>query len=174
MNAIASSVMSDCCAPKNEATAPPVSCPSCHSVGQAVARETVGAMATLSVPATSLCHEHYRYCSTPGCAVVYYSGDTVVLQQSDVRVPVNAKDAGPDVPLCYCFGHTRRTIAEEIAATGQSTAFAAITREVKAGHCACEVKNASGRCCLGEVRAYEKRAAQSHAIDAPAPTASAR
>jgi hypothetical protein len=26
-----------------------------------------------------------------------------------------------------------------------------ITREVKAGHCACEVRNPTGRCCLGDV-----------------------
>ncbi len=49
-----------------------------------------------------------------------------------------------------------------------------IAREIKAGHCACEVKNPSGRCCLGDVRAYEKRAAQSEAAEAPAETATAR
>jgi len=148
--------MSECCAANQEVAVTAVACPGCGAVGHDVGRETVGAMATLEVPARSLCRARYRYCSTPGCPIVYYGDDGIVLQQSNVRVPVNAKDAGPDVPLCYCFGHTRRSIADEIAATGKSTAFAAITREIKAGQCACEVKNPSGRCCLGDVRAYEK------------------
>ena len=63
-------------------------------------------------------------------------------------------------PLCYCFGHTRRSIADQITATGRSSAFAAVTHKVKAGHCACEVKNPSGRCCLGDVRSYERDVAQ--------------
>jgi hypothetical protein len=129
-------------------------------VGHEIGHETVGAMATLEVPARSLAREHYRYCSTPDCPVVYYGDDGVVLHQADVRVRVNAKDPGPDVPLCYCFGHTRRSIANAIATRGNPTASAVIAREIKAGHCACEVKNPSGRCCLGEVRRYEKETAR--------------
>lgn len=160
--------MSQCCEAEKEACVVATACPRCGVVGREIRRETVGAMATLEVPARSLGREHYRYCSTPGCPVVYYGGDGVVLHQSDVRVPVNVKDVHPDVPLCYCFGHTRRSIAEELAAHGRSTASAVIAREIKAGHCACEVKNPSGRCCLGDVRAHEKRAAHSHATDSPA------
>ncbi len=149
--------MSACCGPKERACEIATPCPRCGVEGHEIERETVGAMATLEVPARSLGREHYRYCSTPGCPVVYWGDDGVVLHQSEVRVPVNAKDAGPDVPLCYCFGHTRRSIAQEIAAHGRSTVSAVIAREIKAGHCACEVKNPSGRCCLGDVRSYEKR-----------------
>lgn len=147
------------CGPEREACEIATACPRCGVEGHEVGRETVGAMATLAVPARSLRHKQYRYCGTPSCPVVYYGGDGVVLHQSEVRVPVNAKDAGPDVPLCYCFGHTRRSIAEEIAAHGRSTTSAVIAREIKAGHCACEVKNPSGRCCLGDVRSYERETA---------------
>ncbi len=31
-----------------------------------------------------------------------------------------------------------------------------ITAEVRAGHCACEVKNPKGTCCLGDVIAIER------------------
>ncbi len=65
-----------------------------------------------------------------------------------------------DVPLCYCFDLTRRSVADEIAGTGQSSAVAAITELIKAGQCACDVKNPSGQCCLGDVRRYEKEAAE--------------
>jgi Zinc binding domain len=152
--------MAECCGPNKEACSVAGPCPQCGAVGHEVARETVGAMAMLEVPAAVLSRATYRYCATEACPVIYYADGGAVMERQHVRVPVNAKDSGLDVPLCYCFGHTRRIIAEEIAATGQSTAFTAITREIKAGHCACEVKNPSGRCCLGDVRAYEKRAAE--------------
>lgn len=149
--------MADCCGPIQEAFSRAESCPRCGALGQQVGRETVGAMVTLEVPAAVLAQATYRYCSTDSCPVVYYADGTIV-ERCHVRVAVNAKDPGPDVPLCYCFGHTRCSIAAEIAATGHSSAFTAITREVKAGHCACEVRNPTGHCCLGNVRAYENNA----------------
>ncbi|MBI4474654.1 MAG: hypothetical protein HY646_18430, partial [Acidobacteria bacterium] len=45
----------------------------------------------------------------------------------------------------------------EIQATGQSTIAARIKKEIQAGNCACEVKNPSGRCCLGEVNKLIKK-----------------
>ncbi len=152
--------MSQCCGPEKEACEISTVCPRCGAAGRDIGRETVGAMATLAVPAPLLAHRTYRYCATEACPVVYYGFGGVALERQHVRVPVNAKDTGADVPLCYCFGHTRRSIAEEIAITGRSTAFATITREIKTGNCACEVKNPSGRCCLGDVRAYEKHVAE--------------
>lgn len=113
-------------------------------------------MVTLEVPASALAHSSYHYCASEACPLVYYGPDGVEIQRRQVRVPVDAKDPGLDVPLCYCFGYTRRSIAEEIAATGRSGALAAVSRELRAGHCACAVKNPSGRCCIGDIRAYEK------------------
>ena len=152
--------MSNCCGLPKEVCEISSSCPRCKERGQQVARETVSAMAELTVPAALLAHESFRYCTTQTCPVVYYADGEAVLETRDLRVLLNAKESGLDVPLCYCFGHTRRSIADELAATGKSTASATIAREIKAGRCACEVKNPSGRCCLGEVRAYEKLAAE--------------
>lgn len=56
------------------------------------------------------------------------------------------------MPLCYRLGFTRADVRAEVATTGASTIPDRITAEVKAGRCACEVKNPSGRCCLGDVR----------------------
>lgn len=154
--------MSQCSGPKAAHAMKIVACPRCGTMGPEVARETVGAMAALEVPAMLLAYPAFRFCETPSCDVVYYA-DGVVVERTRVRMPVHTKDAGLDVPLCYCFGYTRRAIAAEIVATGHSTASAVITREIAAGHCACELRNPSGRCCLGDVRAYEKRAARSAA-----------
>lgn len=145
--------MAECCGPKVEHQLETAVCPRCRVVGHEVGRETVGAMAALEVPAAVLAQPAFRFCETPTCEVVYYADDAVV-ERPMVRVPVHVKDPELNVPLCYCFGHTRRSIAT----TGNSSASAAITREIEAGHCACELKNPSSRCCLGDVRAYEKHA----------------
>lgn len=158
----------ECCGPKAGCQLAAIVCPRCGVVGHEVGRETVGAMASLEVPTTVLAHPAFRFCETPTCEVVYYTDDAVV-ERAMVRVPVHVKNPGLDVPLCYCFGHTRRSIATDIATNGRSSASIVITREIKAGHCACELKNPSGRCCLGDVRAYEKDVRQSDVASMTSP-----
>ncbi len=150
--------MPDCCNSVAESPRPPA-CPRCGEVGHEVGRETVGAMAGLGVPAITLSRPAFRFCEQRACPVVYYAGRAVV-ERTMVRVPVHEKDARLDVPLCYCFGHTRRSISAETRATGRSRASATIAAEVRAGNCACDIKNPSGQCCLGDVRAFEKRAGE--------------
>ncbi|MGH7454108.1 MAG: hypothetical protein ACRENG_22335, partial [bacterium] len=71
---------------------------------------------------------------------------------------VFAKDRGDEVPACYCFDWTRRRIKNEIENTGKSTASMQIAKEVKAGNCACDIKNPKGECCLGDVNLVVKDA----------------
>ena len=39
----------------------------------------------------------------------------------------------------------------ELRESGETNVVERITAEVKAGNCACEVRNPGGKCCLGEV-----------------------
>lgn len=57
-----------------------------------------------------------------------------------------------------CFGFTRKDIHKGIEESGQSTFPTRIGQAVKAGKCACEVKNPSGKCCLGGVARTAKEA----------------
>jgi hypothetical protein len=66
-------------------------------------------------------------------------------------VRVGAKETADPIPVCYCFGFTRKDIEDEIVETGRSTVADRIKTEVNAGNCACEVRNPSGKCCLGGV-----------------------
>jgi hypothetical protein len=102
----------------------------------------------LSMPVTQ-----YYFCEAPDCDVVYFSVDpqAPIFRRADLLVRVGVKEESDPVPVCYCFGFTRKDIENEIAATGRSTMADRITAEVKAGNCACEVKNPSGKCCLGNV-----------------------
>lgn len=129
-------------------------CPKCAQGGAAVERITLKALLTpdglrRGVPA------HPRYCATADCPIVYFDVDgQVTFTEADLVVPVYAKHPGdPDVPVCYCFGVNAGSVcdAERARETREM-----VTDEVQAGHCACEVKNPKGACCLGDLVRLER------------------
>ena len=73
------------------------------------------------------------------------------------------KETDDPIPLCYCFNFSRADVRREVAETGSCSIPARITADVKAGRCACEVKNPSGSCCLGEVNKAVKDARETTA-----------
>lgn len=142
-------------------------CRQCGHEGQPVDRITVQAL--LKPEALGeLNGSQYAFCETPHCPVVYYAADGTEFEKNQVRVRVGLKETEDPVPVCYCFGVTARMIHEEVQRTGRSSASARIRVEVKEGNCRCEVENPSGRCCLGEVRQAEKRAAAKRTGSDPA------
>jgi len=54
------------------------------------------------------------------------------------------------------FNHTVGSISSEITESGKTTAVEEITAGIKAGQCACDIRNPQGDCCLGNVRAFVK------------------
>jgi hypothetical protein len=74
------------------------------------------------------------------------------------------KETEDPVPICYCFDITERMVLEEIEATGRTAIPDYIKAQVKAGRCACETKNPSGRCCLGVVTTVVLRALRQREI----------
>lgn len=145
--------MSSCCSvAENDACASPV-CESCGQKGLAVQHETPAHL--LKEPHVSELEEGvtYLFCPTPTCDVVYFSNQTEqYFHKTDLNVRVGIKETAPPIPVCYCFEYTWERIFDEIRTTGESTALAFITEKVKNGLCECEIKNPSGRCCLGEVK----------------------
>ncbi len=151
--------MSDCCTPQN-ATVPDASsdrCPGCGGKGARVDPITLKALLTADGLKRGVPPEP-RFCATLGCPIVYFDNAVPVrFEEELLTVRVHAKHPEDEqVPVCYCFGHTRQTIEHEVAKTGRSTASATITAEVKADRCACEVRNPKGTCCLGDVSNVER------------------
>lgn len=144
--------MSDCCTAKSSCDAPAVAaCPENGARSKQVDMLTVKSLVRqlpLGMPNTQ-----YYFCEAQDCDVVYFALDSQapVFQRADLLVRVGAKAAADPIPVCYCFGFTRKDIEDEIDETGASTVGDRITAEVRAGRCACEVKNPSGKCCLGDV-----------------------
>ncbi len=145
--------MSDCCSLNAKTgTAPAVvACPVSGRRSKQVDILTVKSLVRklpLEMPNTQ-----YYFCDTSDCEVVYFALDAEAprFRREDLMVRVGAKETADPIPICYCFGFARHDIWEEIRGTGKSTVAERIAAEVEAGRCACEVKNPSGKCCLGEV-----------------------
>jgi hypothetical protein len=84
--------------------------------------------------------------------VVYFERATgSVFRKHDLRTRVGLKERDDPVPICYCFDVTEADLRNEIATRGSTAVPAMIAAEVRAGHCACEVRNPQGSCCLGNV-----------------------
>ena len=158
--------MSACCSDEGDkcalpVAAPPGVCPQCGQKGKTVSTLTV----------KSLVRDHtgvsaagsYYYCRTPECEAVYFSRDGVFLKP-DVKVRVGLKEQEDPVPLCYCFDYTRGDIIREIQQYGTSRIPERVKAEVQAGFCACEVKNPSGACCLGDITRAVQQAKRSNAL----------
>ncbi len=100
-------------------------------VGRVVADETIRAILRPG-HADNLLLVERRFCKTPRCAVLYYGADGRVVEKGAASVRVGE--------------------------TGESTIPDRIDAEIRAGRCACERKNPSGACCLGDVRKAVKEA----------------
>jgi hypothetical protein len=107
-------------------------------------------MAKSTVEAAKLSAQEYQLCRNRDCPVVYHAPE-IQIEKSELRVPINFKERNYEGPVCYCFNHTVASMRAEIQTTGHSKAQRMISQEVKAGRCACEVKNPAGTCCLGDI-----------------------
>jgi len=138
--------MSDCCSVNANTEAAPVvmACPVNGARSKQVDMLTVKSLVRqlpLGMPNTQ-----YYFCDSSDC-----DAEAPRFCREDLVVRVGAKETAEPIPICYCFGFSRQDIWDEIRSTGKSTVAKRITAEVEAGRCACEVKNPSGKCCLGDV-----------------------
>jgi hypothetical protein len=102
-------------------------------------------------PARAHAAEGWQLCpSGPECAVVYFRGEEVVTL-ADIRAAPYHKGSGADRTVCFCFGHTERAVADEVARTGRSAIAEAVRDACREGRGDCERENPLGRCCLGDV-----------------------
>jgi hypothetical protein len=151
--------VSDCCAVMTGGTPLDISgdaCPCCGMKGAKVDPIMLKALLTgeglrRGVPPSP------RFCATKGCPIVYFDNAVPVrFEEELVTVRVHAKHAEDErVPVCYCFGYTPETIRAAAASSGRNAASEDVAREVKAGRCACDVKNPKGSCCLVDVSRVE-------------------
>lgn len=132
----------------------PTHCPSCMEAGAPVDRITLKALLTgdglrPGIPAQP------RFCGTADCPIVYFDVDGgATFTEAELTVRVYAKHPNDaETPVCYCFGVSVGAMANGERARELRESVA---REVQAQHCACEVKNPKGGCCLGDLVRLER------------------
>jgi hypothetical protein len=141
--------MNNCCSSSESRSDAAAACPGCGRPGRDVERVTLkallrpAALERLTAPA-------HRFCTQSDCAVVYFGHDEVFVG-ADVASPVFQKLSPGRRTVCYCLDITEDDIRREVLAPGHETSMARITRLVKEGRCACELRNPQGTCCLGNV-----------------------
>ena len=131
-------------------------CPRSRSAGARVGLVTLKALLKTEA-LRRLDGREYRFCDDPGCDIVYFD-DAVQSQflKSDLRTRVGQKETEDPVPICYCFDVTMADLRKDFATRGGSNARAMVAAEIRAGHCACEVRNPQGVCCLASLSRAEE------------------
>lgn len=140
--------MDDCCAIPAISKEDTLFCPECQHRGKAVGIITLKALLLPSALEIMDPNASYRFCDTKSCNVVYFS-DHQKFHKREVKVPVFQKDNRANVPVCYCFGWTRKRIEQAVEQGDEPTIR--IKKQVQANRCGCEVNNPQGSCCLGNV-----------------------
>jgi hypothetical protein len=130
-------------------------CPECGMKGKPVQGQTVKAL--LAVSLREVLYDEYYFCKYQSCPVVYYSsGGEQTFQTDQVREKVYQKDPeNEEVMVCYCFRHTVRDLHKATVEERQAV-IENINAGIKAGQCACDLRNPQGSCCLGNVHGLIK------------------
>jgi hypothetical protein len=138
--------MTHASSPRERSGSPAICCPGNGRPAAPVQLRTVKAMLQPTALRRIGREQHY-YCTDARCAIVYFSESGARYGVDDVAVALADKQPGPPRLVCYCFGYVEALPA--VANGGaEPEVLGAIRAHVKAGQCACDVKNPSGRCCL--------------------------
>ena len=132
-------------------------CSSCNGQSRPVSRKTVLLMLKPELLERAM-HGNYSFCSARDCSTVYFedeSGEQFTV--NDLRIRVGLKINDDPIPLCYCFGFDGSHIRDEISTTGKTSIPTRISSLIREGLCACDSRNPSGMCCLGEVNKTANR-----------------
>ena len=145
-------------------------CPVSQTIGSNVGLITIKALLN-GTALRRLDGKNYRFCPEPDCEVVYFDREAGSrFEKCDLVVRVGRKESEDPIPLCYCFDITAADLKKDLKANGRTDIPSMVAAEIKAGHCACEVKNPKGSCCLGDINgALRRLQARSSRAETPRP-----
>jgi hypothetical protein len=127
-------------------------CISCKKISQKIQYKTILMMLKYQQIKTAKIDEYF-YCTNPNCDVVYFSNQyRLVFYKEDIRIRIGIKETEEPKTVCYCFDITKKQITDELKLTGKSSITNFITEKIQNKLCACNIKNPSGKCCLGKIK----------------------
>jgi hypothetical protein len=130
--------------------APPdeVLCPVSGHAGVPVKWITVQAHTVGPIPD----RQTFRVCMDRDCDVIYFGELGAVVRRGDLATQPGFKTSEGDGMLCFCFPLRRSELTQAVRSGAGERTIGRIEAEVRAGNCACEIRNPTGRCCLAELR----------------------
>jgi hypothetical protein len=132
-------------------------CTNCGGLSRPVSRKMVLLMVKPELLEQAMSGT-YGFCSAGDCPVVYFEDQSSNrFTIDDLRIRLGLKVKEDPIPLCYCFGFDVSHIRDEISRTGNTNIPERISALIRQGLCACETRNPSGMCCLGEVNKTANR-----------------
>jgi Zinc binding domain len=124
-------------------------CPRCGSLGVPVSAATW--QAQLADPAAVQLAEPASFCPFARCEIVYFDEFDRTVPIESLRQAVYPKDA--DAPMCGCFGLTCDDVEQDLREGGAARVRALLAKS-KSPEAHCQVRSASGQCCIPEVQKY--------------------
>lgn len=138
--------MQDCCA-----TPPTASegecCPISGQKGRRVPWRTVAALTVVELPA----RQDFWICLDPECDVVYFGRNGIVITGDALHVEPGFKAGQKNPTVCYCFNVRESDLCGDCPEQ-RNAVLQMIQDRIREQSCACEVRNPTGKCCLGEVK----------------------
>lgn len=132
-------------------------CSNCGEQSRPVSRKTILLMLKPELLEQAMTGT-YGFCSARNCPIVYSEDQgSHRFTIDDLLLRVGLKVKEDPIPLCYCFGFDESHIRDEISRTGNTNIPERISAFIRQGLCACETRNPSGMCCLGEVNKTANR-----------------
>ena len=140
-----------------------VACPTCASNGFPCAGPS-------RVPATTVRHlvrpEYHAqlpagelyFCPQRRCETVYFDAAGHEVSKGQLSTKVWHKETEMDAPVCHCFSFSAREIVEDARQRDVPRIPLEIREKIRAGLCACEIKNPRGTCCLVDVAYWVRQA----------------
>lgn len=136
--------MSNCCSTKKAGKS---SCPECEQIQKSVSIETLRHK-IISPLNQTIDEQNYFFCSNSVCKTVYFGENGKQYGVENIRGEVGQKQTSSSRIICYCFDVSAQQVLDEIENTGESASRQFVISQTKAKHCACEIRNPSGTCCL--------------------------
>lgn len=134
-------------------------CPKCKDKGSMVKTITLQSLLKECCQSKVERDIPYKFCKNSECEVIYFSSKKEhFFTKDELTVKATLKDAGLDVNVCYCFGHTRQSVIDELKSTGKTNVLDEVKAKMKNPGCFCETSNPQGNCCLGNITAWIKEA----------------
>jgi len=122
-------------------------CKACGNPGLRVLQVTV--QTHVRAEHWNLLSDGFRFCSTPGCDVIYFNNNTnTYFNRGEVKTRFGLKEKEDPRPICYCLGVLEEHIRYEALKKGCCDSLEDIVQYTKAGTGKwCLTTNPSGKCC---------------------------